>query len=117
MAMNDSHSDSIRILRLYGRLQRIDVVAFYLIFVGVFGGLAIGCVGLESSGLIAIGTGFSLLVALCVEAYLVLRFLKCPSCRDPFFMPKGWVGFLARINPHNRACVNCGMTIDSDDST
>jgi len=115
--MNDSHSDSVRTLRLYGRLQRVNVVAFYLAFVGVFGGIAVICAGLDWVGLTAMGTGFSLVVALCAESMLVFPFLKCPSCGGPFFLPRGWTGWLSKVNPHNRACVNCGIGIDSDDST
>jgi hypothetical protein len=96
----------------YGRLQRFNVITFYLAFIGVFGGLAIGCSGLETLGGVAMGTGFALIGVLVAESYVIIPSLKCPSCRRPFFVPKGWIGLLNKINPHNRRCVNCGMNID-----
>jgi len=110
--MDNPQSHSDRTLRLYGRLQRINVVAFYMIFVAVLGGMAIACLGLDSVGLITIGAGFSLLVALCLEQMVVFPFLRCPSCGDPFFLPRGRFGFLSQVNPHNRTCLNCGLEID-----
>ena len=79
---------------------------------GVFGGLAVGVAGLREVGAIATTAGMSLAILLVVERFLIIPFLKCPSCGDPFFSFKGTVGFLGKLDPHNRKCINCGLSID-----
>jgi len=110
--MNDLSSSSSRTLGRYGRLQRFNVVAFYLSFISVFGGFAISWAGSEMLAGVAMTTGFALMSILIAEKYLVMPFLKCPSCRDPFFTGRGWIGFLRYIQVHNRQCVSCGLSID-----
>ena len=107
-------TNAARALRRLSRIQRITVIGFYVSITGIFGGLAVGCAGLETLGSTGFVVGFLLLAALLGEAYLVFPFLRCPSCINPFFLPKGWVGVIHKVNPHNRTCVNCGLDLDAD---
>ena len=102
-----------RTLTRYGYLQRFNVFAFYAALLGVFSGLAITCAGFETTGTAAGGLGMSLLAILIMEKILVIPLLKCPSCEAPFFTYPGALGLIAKLNPHNRNCVNCGLSLDA----
>ena len=112
--MNDANFSHSRTLARYSRLRRFNVLAFYIAMIGVFGGFAVGLAGLEVLGSVAVTTGFALAGLLIAESFLIIPFLKCPSCRHPFFTPRGWIALLHRINPHNQRCLNCGLSIDQE---
>jgi hypothetical protein len=110
--MNGFDPNTSRTLIRYGRLQRFNAIVFYVSFIAVFSGFAIICSGLDTLGGVTLGIGVGLGSVDLVGSYAILPCLKCPSCHRPFFVLKGWMGLLCKINPHNRRCVNCGLNID-----
>jgi hypothetical protein len=88
--------------------RRVHIASFYGGFLAVVSGVALGIAGVEWAGALLFILGFILSGALLAESYLVLPFVRCPSCGHPFFVPGGWRSVLYRINPHRRTCVHCG---------
>jgi hypothetical protein len=47
-----------------------------------------------------------------VESYFIYPRLICPRCQRRFFLPDGAWHWLARINPTQRKCLHCGLSLD-----
>lgn len=100
-----------RKLARIGRLRLVNLGCFYGAFLAVVSGLTLSLGGFDRPGIFVAILGAVLFMVLLAESYLVLPFLKCPRCGNPFFVPCGWLAILYRINPHWRSCIHCGLSI------
>lgn len=99
-----------RVLRYYSLLQRVNAIAFCVAMPALLFGLMIST-WWEDIGLFLFKAGFLTLGVLLFESYFVLPRLKCPRCGLRFFVPNVWYHWFLMINPFNRRCVSCELSL------
>lgn len=105
----DELNHQTRRLRRILRIQKCNLIVFWVAILSVFGGFALATLDF-AVGLYVLEIGWILVAIVLLNAYLVLPFVKCPRCGHRFFMPDGILGFFVKINASNRKCVHCGLT-------
>lgn len=93
------------------RLQQINSALFVFAMLGIFGGVGIGVFGFQSLGMAFMVAGFGLMGLLVIPSYVVYPRLICPGCQRRFFLPQGRWHWLARVNPFQRRCLHCGLSL------
>ena len=108
------NSDYRRKMWFFNRINQVNLVGYCIAFAAVLVGLGIGVAGFIDVGVQSAALGAILVVALTLESYLLLPFLKCPRCGKPFFRR---AGFLAnRVPLLNRSCLHCGLNIHTNNA-
>jgi hypothetical protein len=103
-------------LACFRRLRRFNLLSFYTAMVAMPVGFALVVLtDVEWLGGFFFVLGAALIALLSGEAYLVLPFLACPRCGNPFFIPRGWRGLIYIVNPHTRSCIHCGLDMREAD--
>lgn len=91
-------------------LRRVNLILFYSGLVALLP-VALGSVivGSEGAFTVALSVGWPCTGIFVFNKYFVLPFLKCPRCGNPFFQPRGCLGFISNYNPHERKCMHCQL--------
>ena len=104
-----TNSDFHRRTRGLHRIRRFNLLCYCIAFAAVVVGLAIGLSGVVTVGVRTVAAGAILIMFLTLESYLLLPFVKCPQCGNPFFRRDGL--FANRVPLLNCECVHCGLNI------
>ena len=92
------------------QIQRINGLLFALSFGGIFGGLILGFFW-QTLGTILIISGFLVMGLLLLQSYAIYPRLRCPRCHRRFFLPDGRWHWLSRVNPLQKKCRHCGLSL------
>ncbi|MGQ9649794.1 MAG: hypothetical protein ACUVXJ_06775 [Phycisphaerae bacterium] len=105
----DEPNNQILRFGLLLRIQKCNLIFFWVAILSVFGGFALAMLDF-AVGSYVLEIGWILVAILLLNAWLVLPFVKCPRGGHRFFMPDGILGLLGRIKVSDRKCVHCGLT-------
>lgn len=104
--------EALRKLRRLALLHRLCGFAFGLAFLSIFGGL-IG--GVWTGATIypwMTGIGMSLVLIMILMSFFVYPFLRCPRCKQRFFLPSsGLEKYFVRIDITQNACLHCKLPL------
>jgi len=95
-------------LRRLGFFHRLQTWAFSLTHILVFGGFIGGIWNGDIIFTWMFGIGMALALCAILSCYFVYPLLRCPRCRERFFLPSsGLEMFFARVDVTQKACLHC----------